>query len=581
MFSGKKKHPFERQAAISDGSSVSSPESNMDKKIMNRRSKRSKDTKEKSDLKLEKASRDSSNENIIKEPSAISDNDNLFPVEKVVEYQVENSSNLNLNSNSNVIVKTTRKIFSPVYGHDSKPKSISLSVDDNEETKEPFLKETKDNLTKSELFQTQNSNPEAFAGKIRANTSSPSWMNRVGSPSNSPSLQRRVESKSNNSKGGTPLSPTNQVISTNDKIVQSRMEITDDNSEGCSDKSRKASIDSINFDRSKIKKTKSTLEEKSALPPQSPSSTRKIISKETAPSIRMMIAKYNQKLTEQDGQGDLSGSGSVSPVAWRSPVAERRVLAQSAKYAEDMARSNWPVSRYGIVKSSTTSLIGVGSSTRGATTSTDTSTNSTPISLRKLSQINIPGFNLITSNQTATQAQTPSFLKGILKSPSTSTLKSNISHNQDENNINVNVVKPEKEVIIKSPKVDEQKVDPDESINFIQPSLQTTVDSQLRAIRLQKAKEEFLQRGPPVADLEQTNPGSRLSQISAASLSSYEGDEQSYSQQQLYKSGSAGMIHVDPEAYKFFSNENSDNSPSSSNHRFSLHSLTSRLRKVF
>ncbi|KAM3956113.1 uncharacterized protein ACR2FA_009960 [Aphomia sociella] len=56
--------------------------------------------------------------------------------------------------------------------------------------------------------------------------------------------------------------------------------------------------------------------------PSSPSSQRKPQAKETAPSIRIMIQRYNKKINEE---GHTSGpsSGASSP-AWRSPAAERR-----------------------------------------------------------------------------------------------------------------------------------------------------------------------------------------------------------------------------------------------------------------
>ncbi|KAG7310230.1 hypothetical protein JYU34_004787, partial [Plutella xylostella] len=56
--------------------------------------------------------------------------------------------------------------------------------------------------------------------------------------------------------------------------------------------------------------------------PLSPSSQRKPQPKETAPSIRIMIQKYNMKMNEE-GHTSGSGSGASSP-AWRSPAAERR-----------------------------------------------------------------------------------------------------------------------------------------------------------------------------------------------------------------------------------------------------------------
>ncbi|CAG9787496.1 unnamed protein product [Diatraea saccharalis] len=56
--------------------------------------------------------------------------------------------------------------------------------------------------------------------------------------------------------------------------------------------------------------------------PSSPSSQRKPQPKETAPSIRIMIQRYNMKINEE-GHTSGASSGTSSP-AWRSPTAERR-----------------------------------------------------------------------------------------------------------------------------------------------------------------------------------------------------------------------------------------------------------------
>ncbi|XP_066252103.1 myosin-11 isoform X2 [Euwallacea similis] len=59
--------------------------------------------------------------------------------------------------------------------------------------------------------------------------------------------------------------------------------------------------------------------------PPSPLPQRKIF-KDVSPSIKMIIAKYNQNLEQAVGLKSGGSSGSNSPVAWRSPVSERRSL---------------------------------------------------------------------------------------------------------------------------------------------------------------------------------------------------------------------------------------------------------------
>lgn len=79
-------------------------------------------------------------------------------------------------------------------------------------------------------------------------------------------------------------------------------------------------------------------EQVSQLPPlpASPIPQRKVY-KEISPSIRLMLAKYNQKISEQDNKSIKSGnsSGSNSPL-WRSPISERRVRTQTERYQEEL-----------------------------------------------------------------------------------------------------------------------------------------------------------------------------------------------------------------------------------------------------
>uniref|UniRef100_A0A182NRR9 Uncharacterized protein n=1 Tax=Anopheles dirus TaxID=7168 RepID=A0A182NRR9_9DIPT len=78
--------------------------------------------------------------------------------------------------------------------------------------------------------------------------------------------------------------------------------------------------------------------------PQSPSMQRRMDPskapiKELSPNIRLMIAKYNQRLTTEKSGASPHSSGSCSPVAWRSPVLDRRVRKQTEKYQETIQLS--------------------------------------------------------------------------------------------------------------------------------------------------------------------------------------------------------------------------------------------------
>ncbi|XP_053698723.1 uncharacterized protein LOC128745668 [Sabethes cyaneus] len=79
--------------------------------------------------------------------------------------------------------------------------------------------------------------------------------------------------------------------------------------------------------------------------PQSPSTQRRLemlknnTAKELSPNIRLMVAKYNQRLSSERTGNSPASSGSCSPVAWRSPVLDRRVKKQTEKYQESIQLS--------------------------------------------------------------------------------------------------------------------------------------------------------------------------------------------------------------------------------------------------
>lgn len=109
----------------------------------------------------------------------------------------------------------------------------------------------------------------------------------------------------------------------------------------------------------------STSEESKELPdrlpplPASPTPQRKTL-KDMSPNIRIMLARYNQKISEQETSGRRSGgsSGSNSPVAWRSPTFERRVKTQTEKYQEEVKKQS-PLlgGRYEVQKSASVGIM--------------------------------------------------------------------------------------------------------------------------------------------------------------------------------------------------------------------------------
>ncbi|XP_050303352.1 uncharacterized protein LOC126741081 [Anthonomus grandis grandis] len=92
--------------------------------------------------------------------------------------------------------------------------------------------------------------------------------------------------------------------------------------------------------------------------PPSPVPQRKVYNKEVSPGIKLIMAKYNQSVEQSSGVKSCGSSGSNSPVAWRSPVLDRRVKVQTEKYQEELKKSS-PLlgERRSVQKSSSASQI--------------------------------------------------------------------------------------------------------------------------------------------------------------------------------------------------------------------------------
>lgn len=78
--------------------------------------------------------------------------------------------------------------------------------------------------------------------------------------------------------------------------------------------------------------------------PQSPGMQRRLEKskmlnqKEPSPAIRFMIAKYERRNSVGAGTGTTTGSS--SPIAWRSPLMERRIRVQTEKYMCQITKSS-------------------------------------------------------------------------------------------------------------------------------------------------------------------------------------------------------------------------------------------------
>lgn len=235
--------------------------------------------------------------------------------------------------------------------------------------------------------------------------------------------------------------------------------------------------------------------------PQSPSMQKKVFHKETAPSIRMMIAKYNQKLTEKEGAEVTSGA--ASPVGWRSPVLDRRIREQLDRFQKDCTDPLKSGGKFGreVHKSSSAGFI-----------KTDHTSNS--------------GF----------EKSEESGLKGILKSSSTGTVTPPDSHETPKETKN----ETRGPLALRALRIQQAKADflakgpggQSWSSEVSTPtSLSSTFSWKPLADKQDSASEEMKMRN-------------RMSHASVGSESSY--DEVSYGDElpNLIKSASAGMINL-------------------------------------
>lgn len=242
--------------------------------------------------------------------------------------------------------------------------------------------------------------------------------------------------------------------------------------------------------------------------PASPTPQRKF--KEISPSIRLMMVKYNQKV-ELESSGYKSGgsSGSASPVAWRSPVMDRRVRTQTEKYQEDLRKMSPLLERREVQKSASLGLLTSGK--KQLTIHKSKSASDDPYGILKSSLSNLT--QIVNAKQLETKIEDV-----------TPALKLTLSINEKQNKVTL--------------------TSPDE-----------------RAKKIQKAKEEFLNApipgpssAPPDLLAGETEflkypTRNRLSQISCGSDTSC---DSSPCEGILIKSASAGMINVDPNTYKQF-----------------------------
>ncbi|KAI4459334.1 hypothetical protein MML48_6g00004276 [Holotrichia oblita] len=237
--------------------------------------------------------------------------------------------------------------------------------------------------------------------------------------------------------------------------------------------------------------------------PASPTTQRKM-NKEISPNIRLMLAKYTQKIQEHESPGYKSGgsSGSSSPVAWRSPINERRVRTQTERYQQELLKLS-------------------------------------PLQVQKSASLSFMNKNTVPYTSQPSSEKITTNAKGILKSSSACALTARVRSEQS----------------VTIAEENSQKCKGGSLKLSIPPETNQRLYNSSRRYKLQKAKEDFLNSpiptsAPPMLPNENIvkyPERNRLSQISVGSESSH--DSSAY-EGVLIKSASAGMINVDPETYK-------------------------------
>lgn len=381
--------------------------------------------------------------------------------------------------------------------------------------------------------------------------------------------------------------------------------------------------------------------------PQSPCSQRRLEQKsnppkEPSPAIRIMIAKYNQRLSAERRNSSPHSSGSCSPVAWRSPVLERRIRTQTEKYLCQVTKSSSAgnvqkevvkqsdktdpkiinLSR-GVIKSSSTGIL-------TENWKLNTNNNSNPdISIRtslacdSLKKINskkeISNKADLSSDErhvgvyrkhyehSPVSSKSGAFRKILMKPPTkddyhvnTNLLNSESSHENvpDKSANTVPKIKRKYDAKPPSPRSDQRALKACLELNvrntLVRVDSNTTTQSDDspgslfsdRALKLKRAKEEFLRNSSIRSFGYCQNEDvwkNRLSQISA-------GSESSTDEIMITKSASVGMIHSsgvddthssDAGGYESLPRNVTRTSKSQSNMgKFGFSTIASKLRKV-
>ncbi|XP_047106696.1 uncharacterized protein LOC124775905 [Schistocerca piceifrons] len=270
---------------------------------------------------------------------------------------------------TNVFVKTTRKIFSPVR-RDSKGKASSVigfvvgaSVNgargnrgSRRESLDSGGREKKEESVGAPNGGSVPESPARVARHTRSQSASPAVVRRPSTAS------KEGSSSADTSSSGTTSCDSKAIVSGTAPTPPERPSEDREPEENRDDPQEEVTETVVKLGRTKATElaVADHIPPPTGLPPvsHSPMSSRRggsdqprPLAKETAPSIRMMIAKYNKNLEgaslETSCTGGSTGSAAPngttatggSPVAWRSPATERRVRLQMEKYQEEVRRA--------------------------------------------------------------------------------------------------------------------------------------------------------------------------------------------------------------------------------------------------
>ncbi|XP_024939026.1 uncharacterized protein LOC107265441 isoform X2 [Cephus cinctus] len=335
------------------------------------------------------------------------------------------------------------------------------------------------------------------------------------------------------SQTGVPVSASNQTANTEQFGAQALMRLHNSRSNSASPSMQDRRKHEVDSKRPPL--------------PQSPilsrKEYRKSSPKETSPSIRMMIQRYNQKLEDA---GSPASSGSGSPI-WRSPSSERRVRTQMERYQEEVRKAIAGPHKHDVQKSASTSIIredvrftsasGSGERTHRtreilkSTSAGFIGTRSLPSTDKRrenYSKMDNKKMDQLLVNRGSNDKISPALIHKLTALSTAVARKEGRCLSRSSSS--------EQSTLIRRP--DSSSIPEDD-----QPA------SKLRALRIQRAKEDFLSRGPgcyshdPRIDrLGDVACGSRAESDLNVATGILRTD--------LIKSASAGMINVDPDTYE-------------------------------